>query len=337
MTFRRFLLLVLVAVLLGSLAAPSAVPLAGVTSAQAKQKRLTKKQKAKIRRQLYRQLKKNPRLIRKRWFVRKASHVSFELPLTVRLTPKVDTTTAAGLQLGDATPNDTLQFDLGTAAVTLPAGVHPGTVMTTIGGNFKLRGQFGKDASGYGTLGALELDQGNVDLTGTPIDLVHDNATCPGTPLLRSGPLSFVAADQLPAGDRRGGFLNWFTGDIYLRVYTQIQSNSLRRQLDGCADPFFWTDRVAATDNPVVPLDLRGSFNVSPTITADGKLRFMKVAIQDAVTPQTALASQLHFCRAITAVPDTDPAPTATCGDELVIDSFVKAVDVTAEVLIGDF
>ena len=337
MTLRRILLALLVGVMLASLAAPPAAPLAGVADAQAKQKRLTKKQKAKIRRQLYRQLKKNPRLIRKRWFVRKANHVAFELPLTVRLSPQVDTTTAPGLQLGEAPHNDTLEFDLGTAAVTLPAGVVPGVVMTTIGGSFKLRGQFGKDASGYGTLGALEIDQGNVNVTGTPIDLVHDNTTCPGTPLLKTGPLSFVAADALPAGDRRGGFLNWFTGDIYLRVYTQINSNSLRRQLDGCADPFFWTDRVTATDNPIVPLDLRGSFSISPAITADGKLRFMKLAIQDAVTTQTALASELHFCRGITATPDTDPAPTATCTDELVIDSFVKAVNVTAEVLIGDY
>ena len=51
----------------------------------AAKKRLTKKQKAKIRRQLLRQVKKNPRAVKSRSFLRKAALVNFVLPVTIRV------------------------------------------------------------------------------------------------------------------------------------------------------------------------------------------------------------------------------------------------------------
>jgi hypothetical protein len=52
--------------------------------------KLTKHQKKVIRHQLMRQIKKNPRAINKRSFIKKASLVDFKLPTTIRLNPAKD-------------------------------------------------------------------------------------------------------------------------------------------------------------------------------------------------------------------------------------------------------
>src|SRR3954453_447533 len=47
--------------------------------------KLTKHQKAHVRKQLMRSIKKHPKLIRNKHFIKKASLVNFQLPVTVRL------------------------------------------------------------------------------------------------------------------------------------------------------------------------------------------------------------------------------------------------------------
>ena len=47
--------------------------------------KLTKHQKANIRHQLRKQIKKNPRLIHSKRFIKRASLVNFKLPVTIRL------------------------------------------------------------------------------------------------------------------------------------------------------------------------------------------------------------------------------------------------------------
>jgi hypothetical protein len=72
----HFLALVVVTALsVGLLAGP----------ASAKTHRLSAKQKSAIRAQLRKAIKKNPRLINRRSFVKKASLVDFKLPVTIRL------------------------------------------------------------------------------------------------------------------------------------------------------------------------------------------------------------------------------------------------------------
>src|SRR6188472_3694754 len=53
--------------------------------ASARTHRLSAKQKAHIRAQLRKQVKKNPKVIRSRSFLKKASLVNFKLPVTIRL------------------------------------------------------------------------------------------------------------------------------------------------------------------------------------------------------------------------------------------------------------
>src|SRR4051812_19368420 len=56
-----------------------------VANADARTHRLSKAQKHAITKKLMRAVKKNPRVISKRWFLKKASLVSFSLPSTIRL------------------------------------------------------------------------------------------------------------------------------------------------------------------------------------------------------------------------------------------------------------
>ena len=59
----------------------------GATAGAASAKRYTAKQKQAIGRQLLKQIKKHPKLLRSKSFVRKASAVNFQLPVTIRLNP----------------------------------------------------------------------------------------------------------------------------------------------------------------------------------------------------------------------------------------------------------
>ena len=93
----NFLALVVVTALsVGLLAGP----------ASAKTHRMSAKQKAHIRAQLRRQVKKNPRVIQRRSFLKKASLVNFKLPVTIRLRG------ASGPGSDTSNPNDA-SIDLG--------------------------------------------------------------------------------------------------------------------------------------------------------------------------------------------------------------------------------
>ena len=57
----------------------------GAFAGSASAKKISKKQKAAITKQLRKQIKKNPRAIRSKSFLRKAGLVDFKLPVTIRL------------------------------------------------------------------------------------------------------------------------------------------------------------------------------------------------------------------------------------------------------------
>ena len=57
----------------------------GAFAGTAGAKKISKKQKASITKQLRKQIKKNPRAIRSKSFLRKAALVNFKLPVTIRL------------------------------------------------------------------------------------------------------------------------------------------------------------------------------------------------------------------------------------------------------------
>jgi hypothetical protein len=289
--------------------------------------------KRHLRRVLLRELKRHPRIVMSRRFMHRAAAADLQLPMTVRLNPLITPGPTS------APSDDTLSLDLGTDPFADPAGTLASAVGTTLHGKFGIVGRFDVDTTGYGTLGLLKLDAGQVQMTDDAFPLVEPSVACgDGGPLLQTGPVSIVDAPPLPAGDRRGGLLNWFTGDFSMRLYTQFDLNSQRRA--SCADPFFWTDRIASTSNSVIPIDMVGHAAVSPTLTTDGRLRLFTLSFDDAVIPQAALPAILHTCTQATATPATDPAPSATCdgvsGDEAQVPMSVRLTKLTAEVLIGD-
>ena len=282
---------------------------------------------------LLKELKRHPRVVLRKRFLRRAAAADLQLPLTVRLNPQI----LPGPS--EAASDDALALDLGTDPFSDPSGTLAGAVTTLLHGKFGIVGRFDIDTSGYGTLGQLKLDAGQVQMTADPFPLVEPAVACgDGGPLLQTGPVTIVDAPPLPAGDKRGGLLNWFTGDFSMRLYTQFELNSQRRA--SCADPFFWTDRIASTSNSVIPIDMVGHFAISPTLTTDGRLRLFRLSFDDAVIPQSALPAILHACTQASATPATDPAPAASCdgvsGDAATVPITVKLSKLTAEVMVGD-
>jgi hypothetical protein len=300
---------------------------------------------------LIRTLKSDPRAIRKASFMRRATAAALDLPLTVRLNPAIDSDPGApGIQAATAPSDDTLEVDpgAGPAPVAPPFGQYGSTVQTvSLDGQFYLSALFSKDTVALGP-SVLQLGVGNVSMTGTPFSLLDFEPSCSPSadPLLRTGPLTIGVAPPFAPGDRRGGALGWFTGQIALKVYTQFQFNSQRRGsfdslgsfADDCLGEYHWTRKIASFSNPVVPLQLDGHFDISPALTTDGRVRLFTLNFDDAQTPQAVLPAVFHTCTDATTTLASAPAPTASCdgsSEDKPLSATVKVKKLTAEVLIG--
>src|SRR3954451_22250060 len=161
--------------------------------------KLTKHQKAHIRKQLKRAIKKNPKLIRSKHFIKKASLVNFVLPVTIRLrdgdkpgTPTVESATA--------NPNNA-SIDLGTSL---------GKREVNLGGSLSAEIVF-HDSFDGGALGNVDLNilpSANHHLTSTSIPLLwneqvsHPNSRYDYNSLIGAG----VPAAAMPGGS---GCANW--------------------------------------------------------------------------------------------------------------------------------
>src|SRR4051795_12869653 len=97
------------------------VALVGTAFAGTADAKLSKAQKHAISKKLLRAAKKNPRVISKRWFLKKASLVSFSLPSTIRLDAVND-------QAGNHGAQNTATLDLGpslgTRSINLGGSLH---------------------------------------------------------------------------------------------------------------------------------------------------------------------------------------------------------------------
>ena len=150
--------------------------------------KLTKSQKVHIRHQLRKQVKKNPRVIMKRSFLKKASLVDFVLPTTIRLNPATD-------QHGHfATSDDAASLDLGPSLGSRTVG---------LGGEVHANIEF-NDAFDGGNLGDVRItlpSDGSRDITSTSVPLLTNPDTSgdlyddPATPAVEgAGCSDFVGA-----------------------------------------------------------------------------------------------------------------------------------------------
>src|SRR4051812_13743074 len=126
----------------------------GVFAGPASAKKLNKKQKAAVRKQLRKQIKKNPKVIRNKRFVKRAALVNFKLPITIALR---GSTSASN-------PN----------AATVDLGASLGQREVNLGG--KLAGEITfRDSYDGGALGNVDLDilpSSTKSLTSTSIPLL---------------------------------------------------------------------------------------------------------------------------------------------------------------------
>jgi hypothetical protein len=137
---------------------------------------MTKAQKKKEAAKLVKQLKKNPRLIKSKRWLRKAGHVNATLPLTVRLNPiaALSTATGPGVKAAEVASNDTALIDL-----TSTFGPSVGQKSTTIRGKIDVLATFGNPAEGD-DLGDLRINVTGASLSAASVGVLDnpDAAAC---------------------------------------------------------------------------------------------------------------------------------------------------------------
>jgi hypothetical protein len=290
---------------------------AASSAAPPKQQKLSAAQKAQIRKQLAREVRKNPAVVMKRSFIRKAAASEFRLPFSVRLRRSDGN---GGFEPSD----DQLEIAWDDAATTWPlgAGALPPAQDVLLSGGFTLEAAFGGgDATGYGELGATETIVGRgVSMTSGPFAISDFASPCLSGPQLVADPATPVA---ITSAGSRFGVMNLFSREI--RGTLSLRMTFKAQRALNCGDPPFLTDPVDNTSAAPMPVRFDGKVTVSPAITPDGKLRFGKITIDDAVTPQLSTFAYVRSCTQ--APPNCDPQQ---------FPARLKFKKVTAELLLGD-
>jgi hypothetical protein len=324
---RRLAALMAIAALGCGAEAAWAEPLAPAEATRAtKAKPISTKQRAKIRRELQRQVRRNPAAVLEPGFVKKAALVDYQMPLTVRLSSPV------GIP---ATPDDQIEVTWDDSIDPWPlAGTTPAPVQTVTltSGIFTMEADFGGDASGAGEVGAVETSQGlTADIRSQPFDIASDpncldafgNPSPARVQALRD---PSIVSPQPPrvkftSGGARYGLLNMFSekirGSVMLKTsFITNASNS------ACATP---AEAGVAPAAPLgFPLRYNGEFHLSPAITSDGKMRLGKIVVDDATLPQALSLAKFSACTTVT------PCNAAQ------FTAHVKVKHLTADVLLGD-
>ena len=132
----------------------------GAFAGGASAKKISKAQKAKIAKQLRKQIKKNPRAIRSKSFLRKAALVNFKLPVTIRLRGECP----AGSGGAAACPSDTVGTrgntglnERGTASANVDLGPSLGQRPVNLRGSLAAEVQF-RDSYDGGALGNVSIE-----------------------------------------------------------------------------------------------------------------------------------------------------------------------------------
>ncbi|HEX8855224.1 MAG TPA: hypothetical protein VF752_06450 [Thermoleophilaceae bacterium] len=152
--------------LLGVMVLAIAVGITFAGPASAKQSK-AQKRASKV---LIKQLKKNPRLIKSKRWLRKAAHVQATLPLTVRLNPIINKSATPG-DTTEAASDDTANIDL-----TSTFGPNVGNKVTKLSGKLDVLATFGNPAEGD-DLGDLRLSVTSASLSASSVAVLDTPGT----------------------------------------------------------------------------------------------------------------------------------------------------------------
>jgi hypothetical protein len=282
----------------------------------AKHRKLSAAERAHLRKTLLRQLRKQPSLALSRTFLKKAQLAEMHVPLSVRLSKSNG---AGGYEPSD----DLIQITWDDSAFAWPltAGTLAAPQTVLVGGNFTMEGIFGGgETSGYGELGTTETVVGGaINMHSDPFTVSEFATPCPDGPQLTTDPANQVVITSAGA---RFGIMNLFSGSF--RGTLSLRMAFRGKIAASCGATPALTPAVDNSTAPPIPLRLDGKMSISPGITGDGKMRFAKITIDDAVVPQL---SSFAFIRSCTG--------TVTC-DPQSFPARVKVEKVTAELLLGD-
>lgn len=276
------------------------------------------KDRARIRRALTRELKRNPASILRKGFLRKAALVDYRVPFTVRL-GRADGT--GGFEASDDQVEITWDDAANPWPTLTPAGQPAGVQLTNLSGSFSMEAIWEGDATGYGEPGAIETVVGNgINMTATPFVISDFDPTCGTSPQILTDPAGSI---PVISSGFRYGVLNPFAATI--RGTLSLRMTNFASQIyPSCGGVPAISPAVVNNTAPPMPLRFSGEFETSPAITADGHVRFGKITIDDTVTPQLSTFAYVRACTdAVTCNPQMFPAR-------------LKLKKMTAEVLLGD-
>jgi hypothetical protein len=246
---------------------------------------------------------------------KRAADAGTKLPFTIRLRRSYE----------GGPGDDVLALNWDPAAVswpvmgTAPALATPPT--TTLDGAFTSEWDYGADTSGYAVRGTVETREGGgVALTGSGFPIAVADGAC--TTLMS---LSAIGISLTSAG-ARFGTVNPFSGEVSgtLSLRTTVRSRAV-----GC-DGVASATAVARTtaDDPPLPVAFNGRLTISPSITADGRVRVGILRIAGtALTPQRSTFGLIHAC--------ADPGGAGDGCGRRAFPVRTKLLSLTAEVLAG--
>jgi hypothetical protein len=337
-TFRRLTALTAIALLAWVLPAraqadrPGLMPRAGAASTAssaarpahtrareepARRRRAAAKRRAarrkRERKQLERRIARNPTLILDSKVRLRVQALGARLPLTLRLR-----------RAYEAFPgDDTLQlaFDDGAIPWPLPGTVKPAApVSASLDGAVTMEADYGADTSAYPELGTVEtIFGGGTAITSTGFQVAdQDPGGCTTTKSLT------VTAGAFSSAGPRFGILNPFSRRVYGTVDLRP---TLRVVRTACDDSTATWDVATSASDRALPVAFDGDFRVSPGVSADGRIRWGVVTVNDATSPQRTTFGMVYAC--------TDPAAGDGC-DRRAFPVRTKLVSMVAEVLVGD-
>jgi hypothetical protein len=305
----------------GRSAAPAAQAFAARTRARDTKK--TAKKPAKTvakrlsarRRALLADLRKHPTLTLDSRFIHRAQALNASVPFTLRLRRPYE-----GGQ-GD----DELQLTWDAGAVPWPvAGTMPpaAPAQSWLDGAASYEWDYRADTTGYSTMGTVETTiGGGISMTASPFAIAAPDPTAPCT----TASAIDAAGISLTSAGARFGTANPYSGDVSGTINLRTSILTTVTACDGTTT----ATAVASTTSadPPLPVAFDGRLSVSPGITADGRLRFGTLTIDNSTQPQRSTFGLVHAC--------TDPAAADGCARKA-FPVRTRLLSLRAEVLIGD-